>query len=131
MYQLSSWCKLDPTCLSCPAYASLIWHVSVTLYQLFSWCNTSQMQTVLAVWLVQDISQCISCLAEQVRSGIYQESSWHKLDPLCIKPQLSCRRGKGHHVQCIILLHSCWWIIKLLYLLWCHQLRENFFNVLM
>ena len=30
----------------------------------------------------------------QVRSSMYQLSSWHKLDLVCIKPERSCRKGR-------------------------------------
>ena len=94
MYQLSSWCKFDLACISCPADASLIWHVSVVqlmqvwsgMYQLSSWCKF-------------DLA-CISCLdyfscLVGARYIQYVSAVWqNKLDPVCIKPELSCRRDK-------------------------------------
>ena len=85
MYELLSYCKFDLACTSCLAYISV---VQLMQRKLDPDCFSCLAGARLKIYPV-----CISCLAEQVRSGMYQQSSWHNLDPVCIKPELSCRRA--------------------------------------
>ena len=91
VYELLSYCKFDLACTSCLAYISV---VQLMQRKLDPDCFSCLAGARLKIYPV-----CISCLAEQVRSGMYQQSSWHNLDPVCIKPELSCRQDKGHRIQ--------------------------------
>ena len=85
LHQLPSWCKLDPTCIRCPADASLVQHVSV-------------------VQLILDLT-CIYL------SGMYPLSSWCKLDLACISytaHEVSRECRHWHHIALVIKAGEPW-----------------------
>ena len=84
----------QPLCMSYSATASYISCLAyISVIQLMQHKLDPDCFSCLAGARLKIYPVCISCLAEQARSGMYQLSSWHNLDPVCVKPELSCRRA--------------------------------------